>query len=122
MASKLKHGTSRISERISLDGQLELASGGFGRFQFIAVFAFICLYIADGMELLVANITWEVLPHEEWGLTKDQDYLRGVLVSASYFGFVIGALFAGFTGTHCLWLFHLWLYPSFCRNIMTIRH
>ena len=93
--------------KISLDDQLDLASGGFGTFQRIMLLSCILLYIAEGMGLLVTNITWNVMPLEEWGLTADKDYLRGVLVSSSYFGFVLGSLFAGLAGNFGLcFLFH----------------
>ena len=82
----------------SLDAQLENASGSFGSLQILALFTFILFYIAEGMELVVTNITWNVLPRAEWGIAPDQDYLRGVLVSATFFGYALGALFGGVTG------------------------
>jgi len=80
-------------EEVTVEEQIEQI--GFGRFQMIAVVAFVCFIVADGMELVVTNITWSVLPRDEWGAS---DYARGVLVSVSFFGFVLGALIGGFTG------------------------
>jgi len=80
-------------EEVTAEEQIEQI--GFGRFQMIAVVAFVCFIVADGMELVVTNITWSVLPRDEWGAS---DYARGVLVSVSFFGFVLGALIGGFTG------------------------
>jgi MFS family permease len=77
----------------SVDEQLERL--GFGRFQWIALVAFVCFIVADGMELVVTNIIWSVLPLEDWGAP---DFYRATLVSVSFLGFVFGALLGGFAG------------------------
>ena len=80
----------------TLDDQIERV--GFGKFQYLTMFAFACFIIADGMELVVTNVTWGVLPREEWGMEGDS--MRGTLISLSYFGFVLGALIGGLSGDH----------------------
>ena len=80
----------------TLDDQIERV--GFGKFHCLAIFTFSCFIIADGMELVVSNITWSVLPREEWGLVGDS--MRGTLISLSYFGFVVGTLIGGVGGDY----------------------
>lgn len=70
---------------------------GFGKYQLIAVFAFICFVFADGMELCVTNITWSAMPLEEWHVNSHH---REWLVSLAFFGFVSGTLIGGFSGDY----------------------
>ena len=78
---------------VTVEEQLERC--GFGLFQCIAVTAFVLFIIADGMELVVTNITWSVMPLEEWGATPAD---RALVVSVAFFGFVVGAVFGALTG------------------------
>jgi hypothetical protein len=45
----------------TLDDQIERV--GVGKFQYLTMFALACFIISDGMELVVTNVTWGVLPH-----------------------------------------------------------
>ncbi len=77
----------------TVEDQLERC--GFGSFQFVTVVAFVLFIIADGMELVVTNITWSVMPTEAWGATSGD---RALLVSVAFFGFVVGAIFGAILG------------------------
>lgn len=77
----------------TVEEQLERC--GFGLFQCIAIAAFVLFIIADGMELVVTNITWSVMPLEEWGATTAD---RALLVSFAFLGFVVGAISGALLG------------------------
>ena len=84
---------TRKGNAATIEQQIEAA--GFGTFQYTAILAFILFIIADGMELVVTNVIWGVLPREEWGM---EEAWRAYLVSASFFGFVGGAAIGGIVG------------------------
>lgn len=65
---------------------------GIGKLQILAYVATFCFVIADGMELIVTNLTFRALPHE-WGLDVSA---RGYLISTSMLGFVVGGLLGGY--------------------------
>ena len=84
---------TRKGNAATIEQQIEAA--GFGTFQYTAILAFVLFIIADGMELVVTNVIWGVLPREEWGM---EEAWRAYLVSASFFGFVGGAAIGGIVG------------------------
>lgn len=73
----------------------QIEAAGYGRFQWIAMFIFVLFVLSDGMELIVTNAIWRVLPQEEWGMDDD---FRAVLISASFSGFVVGSIIGGLLG------------------------
>ena len=83
-------------EALSVQEQLERA--GWGRFQFLAMAAFVLFLVSDGMELVITNIIWQDLPLASWGVEKDAANERSMLVSMAYFGFVVGAMISAAAG------------------------
>jgi AAHS family benzoate transporter-like MFS transporter len=78
--------------------QEQLERVGWGRFQLIALAAFVLFLVSDGMELVVTNIIWQDLPLEEWGVDRDEHGKRGELVSLAFIGFVLGAFCSALLG------------------------
>jgi MFS family permease len=79
----------------TVEEQLERV--GWGNFHVLALVAFILIIIADGMELVVTNIVWPLLPADKWGLANYNNP-RGGLVSVAFAGFVFGCVVSACLG------------------------
>jgi MFS transporter, putative metabolite:H+ symporter len=125
MAGEDAEPANREDDAATAEEQLEAI--GAGRFNYFTIFilgAFNCAY---GMEILVTNICFRALPRAEWGITEDD---RGHLVSISYIGFILGAIFAGLSsdtfGRKPLIYFHTALFIPFAlwsalaTNLLTV--
>lgn len=83
---------------VLLSVQEQLERVGWGRFQMIAMTAFVLFLVSDGMELVVTNIIWQDLPLATWGVQRNASGERGKLVSLAFSGFVLGAFISALVG------------------------
>jgi len=104
--------TERSLEFLTVEDQIDRI--GFGRFQLIAITAFIAFKIADGMELATGNVIWRGLP-TEWNLhTSDRAMFVGISFAGFALGTAIGALSGDFIGRRPLLLLHSFILMPTC--------